>query len=149
MTTENKITGFFENMCQLLDIDISCYIYDWEHKQHFTETATPEEYKKITKMIVHKLIKRTEITSELKHNFDLIIKDAVNYASEKCEEIISTKDEKTLKDFLLIRDIQKILNIQYQEQLTDKFLNGENLSTEERNTLFDIAQSYGYKPTTG
>ena len=127
MTTENKITGFFENMCQLLDIDISCYIYRTIGTEILMETATPEEYEKITRMILHKLIERTEITSELKHNFDLIIKDAVNYASEKYEEIISTKNEKMLNDFLLIKNIERFLNIKYQEYLMDKMLKVEFL----------------------
>jgi len=127
MTTENKITGFFENMCQLLDIDISCYIYRTIGSEILMETATAEEYEKITRMILHKLIERTKITSELKHNFDLIIKDAVNYASEKYEEIISTKNEKMLNDLLLIKNIERFLNIKYQEYLMDKILKVENL----------------------
>ena len=130
MTTENKITGFFENMCQLLDIDISCYIYRTIGNEILMETATAEEYEKITRMILHKLIERTEITSELKHNFDLIIKDAVNYASEKYEEIISTKNEKMLNDLLLIKNIERFLNIKYQEYLMDKMLKVEFLQEE-------------------
>ena len=127
MTTENKITGFFENMCQLLDIDISCYIYRTIGTEILMETATAEEYEKITRMIIHKLIERTKITSELKHNFDLIIKDAVNYASEKYEEIVSTKNEKMLNDLLLIKNIERFFNIKYKEYLMDKMLKVEFL----------------------
>ena len=127
MTTENKITSFFENMCQLLDIDISCYIYRTIGTEILMETATAEEYEKITRMIIHKLIERTKITSELKHNFDLIIKDAVNYASEKYEEIVSTKNEKMFNDLLLIKNIERFFNIKYKEYLMDKMLKVEFL----------------------